>query len=166
MIYIYSCYAGTHTSSIAAAVHLKMVQTDRIPSKDEILNIQYFNKLERKDMGRLIYRGTDDEGNKVYTVGRGTAHILLPCIEDLIKILHNECGFNEKIIISNMIPSVTLTMSIGGICSRVLRLSFIGVPFLVIGAKQGFNKIVDIVKNAKEAAKETKENVLVLMNDK
>ncbi|MDP4095158.1 MAG: DUF3189 family protein, partial [Bacillota bacterium] len=72
MIYIYNCYGGTHSSSMAAAVHLKRIPDNRIPTREEILKIQYFNTLGYKDMGKILYRGTDDEGNKVFTLGRGT----------------------------------------------------------------------------------------------
>ncbi|MCR4435518.1 MAG: DUF3189 family protein [Clostridiales bacterium] len=165
MIYIYSCYAGTHSSSIAAALHLKRIREDRIPTKSEILNIEYFNKLKKKDMGRIIYRGMDEDGNKVYTLGRGTSNILLPCIKDLVTILQSESGLNEKIVLSNMSPCVTVSMSVGGFLSRRLGLDFIGVPFLIIGCQLGFRNIVRVVNHTKEAAKNSSDNVLVLMND-
>jgi hypothetical protein len=98
LIYIYNCYGGTHSSSLASAVHLKKLPLDRIPTTEEILGTDYFNKLNSKDMGKIIYRGTDDEGNKVYTIGRGTSRILIPCLKDLIILLHQESGLNERII--------------------------------------------------------------------
>lgn len=96
MIFIYNCYGGTHSSSLASAVHLKKLPLDRIPTREEILGTEYFNKLKYKDMGRIIYRGTDEEGNKVFSVGRGTSKVLIPCLKNLITILHDECSFNEN----------------------------------------------------------------------
>lgn len=165
MIYIYNCYGGTHSSSIAAAVHLKRIPSDRIPSREEILNIQYFNKLSYKDMGKIIYRGTDDEGNKVFTLGRGTSKVLVPCLENLINILHYECGFKDRIIFSNMSPCVPIAMTFGGFFSRGLGIHFIGVPLLVAGARQTFMNIVKVVDNTKKAAKSTDAAVIVLMNN-
>ena len=164
MIYIYNCYGGTHSSSIAAEVHLKRIPSDRIPSTEEILNIQYFNKLTYKDMGKIIYRGTDDEGNKVFTLGRGTSRILIPCLENLINLLHNECGFNDKVIFSNMSPCVPIAMTFGGFFSRGLGIHFIGVPLLVKGAKQTFMNIVKVVDKTKQIAKTSNAPVTVLLN--
>lgn len=165
MIFIYNCYGGTHSSSLASAVHLKKLPLDRIPTRDEILGTDHFNKLKYKDMGRIIYRGIDDEGNKVFSVGRGTSKVLIPCLENLIKILYDECGLNEKIIFSNMSPTVPPAMTFGGFFARGLGIDFIGVPFLVIGAKQAYKRIVEIVNHTKESAKTLNDPVLVLMND-
>lgn len=165
MIFIYNCYGGTHSSSLASAVHLKKLPLDRIPTRDEILGTDHFNKLTYKDMGRIIYRGTDDEGNKVFSVGRGTSKVLIPCLENLVKILHNEYGFNEKMIFSNMSPTVPPVMTVGGFFARGLGIDSIGVPLLVIGAKQAYRKIIEIVNHTKEAAKTFNGPVLVLKND-
>ena len=165
MIFIYNCYGGTHSSSLASAVHLKKLPTDRIPTKDEILGAEYFNKLKYKDMGRIIYHGVDDEGNKVYSVGRGTSKILIPCLKNLITVLHDECGFNDKIVFSNMSPTVPPIMTLGGFLARGLGMDFIGVPFLVMGAKQTYKKVVEIVNHTRQSAKTLNEPVLVLMND-
>jgi len=166
MIFIYNCYGGTHSSSLASAIHLKKLPLDRIPTKQEILGTDYFNKLKYKDMGRIIFRGIDEDGNKVYSVGRGTSKVLIPCLENLIKILHDECGLSEKIIFSNMSPTVPPAMTFGGFFARGLGIEFIGVPFLVIGARQAYNRIVEIVNYTKESAKTLNEPVLVLLNDK
>lgn len=165
MIYIYNCYGGTHSSSLAAAIHLKKLPLDRIPTKEEILNADYFNKLNYKDMGRIIYRGTDEEGNKVYSIGRGTSKVLIPCLENLITLLHNEYGFNDKIIFSNMSPTVPPAMTMGGFFSRGLKINIVGVPLLVIGAKQAYEKIIKLVDKTKESAKTLNDTVLVLKND-
>ncbi len=166
MIFIYNCFGGTHSSSLASAVHLNKLPQDRIPTKDEILNTDYFNKLSYKDMGRIIYRGTDEEGNKVFSVGRGTSRVLLPCLKNLITMLHNECGLNEKIVLSNMTPTVTFPMTVGGFLSRGLGIDFLGVPILLIGAQQAYRNIVEVVKFTKESAKTLKDPVLVLLNNK
>jgi len=166
MIYIYNCYGGTHSSSLASAVHLKKLPADRIPTREEILNTDYFNKLTYKDMGRIIYRGTDDEGNKVFTVGRGTSRVLIPCIKNLITLLHEECGLEEKVVLSNMSPAVPPAMTVGGFFSRGLHIHFIGVPLLVIGAKEAYMRIVELVARTREMAKASDVQVLVLENDK
>ena len=55
MIYIYTDFGGTHTTSLAAAYHLNKLPTDRKLTKEEILNVDYFNKLKTEDMGKLFF---------------------------------------------------------------------------------------------------------------
>ena len=164
MIFIYNCYAGTHSSTLASAVHLEKLPLDRTPTKKEIIETEYFDKLTKKDFGRIIFRGTDEEGNKVFTIGRGPSKLIIPCLVNVINVLCNDYGFKEKIIFSNMSPTVNFIMSIGGFISRRLGLSFIGLPLLVIGAKKAHGQIIQVVGHTKESAKTLKEHVLVLSN--
>jgi hypothetical protein len=166
MIFIYNCYGGTHSSSLAAAIHLKKLPTDRIPTTKEILDTDRFNKLTYKDMGSIIYRGTDEDGNKVFTLGRGTSKALVPSLQNLITILQKDCGLKEKIIMSNMSPTVPPAMTMGGFFSRGLKINFIGVPLLVIGAKQRYKMVINLVNNTRETAKSSPDQVVVLMNEK
>lgn len=164
MIYIYNCYGGTHTSSLASDIHLRRLPADRIPTTNEILNAGYFNKLTYQDMRKLIFRGIDDEGNKVYTLGRGTTKTLIPFLENLIKTLYNECGFTERFVLSNMSPTVPPAMTMGGFLSRGLGINFIGVPLLVAGAKKAHHRIISVVNRTREKAHNFDGPVLVLDN--
>ena len=145
MIYIYNCYGGTHSSSLASAIHLGNLPIDRIPTKEEILNTAYFDTLTYKDMGKIIYRGTDKWGNRVYTMGRGTSKVLIPAIGNLIGLLKIECGLTDEIVLINASPTVTFPMTVGGFLSRGLKLHFIGRNLLVIGVKQTYFNIVKLV---------------------
>jgi len=164
MIFIYNCYGGTHTSSLASAIHLGKLPEDRLPTREEILNTEYFNKLNYKDMGRFIYRGVDSGGNKVYSLGRGWSSVLLPCLKNFLELLHEECGLNEKIVLSNMSPTVPPVMTVGGFVSRAMGINFIGEPLLVIGSRQAYQRITEIVKETKDTAKRMKETVVMLEN--
>ena len=41
---IYHCYGGSHSSVIAAALHLGLLAKDRIPNETELMAIPYFDK--------------------------------------------------------------------------------------------------------------------------
>lgn len=57
-------------------------------------------------------------------------------------------------------------MSLGGFFSRGLGLDFIGVPLLVIGAKQCCDNIFRLVENTKQVGRTTfNENVVILENE-
>ena len=52
----------------------------------------------------------------------------------------------------------------GGFFSRGLKIDFIGVPLLVIGAKQCSNNIIQLVEYTKQIGKSSKVKVIVLEN--
>jgi hypothetical protein len=164
MIYIYNCYGGTHSSALAAAYHLKKLPLDREPTDKEILNIDVFNKLTHKDMGKLIFHGYDEDKNEVYTLGRGSSKVVVPAMYDLADLLNKKGGLQTKILFSNTSPTVPLAMTLGGFFSRRLKINVIGVPLLIIGAKQAHKKIIRLVEQTKKSAKVTASKIEVLDN--
>ena len=167
MIYIYNDFGGTHTTSLAAAYHLKQLpQSERKLTKEEILNVNYFNKLTKADFGKLIFHGIDEDGNPVYTIGRKRNKYVVPALKEMCLLLQEKFKFDEKIIFSNTSPTVPFAMSMGGLFSRSLKIDSIGVPLLVIGAKQCCDNIYRLVENTKEIGKTTyAENIIVLENE-
>ena len=164
MIYIYNCYGGTHSSILAVAYHLEMLDETREPTKDEILNLPNFNKLEHGNRGELFYYGSYKDGNEVYTISRGGSKVLIPGLYNLASMLHKQKLLNEKIIFSNTAPTVPLPMTFGGLFSRWLKIDFIGVPLLVKGAKKSYKDIIELVKHTKKVAKEDKSEIIILDN--
>ncbi|MDD9271586.1 DUF3189 family protein [Paenibacillus sp. GCM10023248] len=164
MIYIYNDFGGTHTTALAAAYHLKKLDETREPTKKEILNTHNFNKLVYKDRGKLYFHGKDEDGNKVYTMGRGRSKILVPGIYNLIDMLIEEGVLHEKIILSNTSPTVPFSMTCGGMLSRWLKIDFIGVPLLIIGAKQAYQDIIHLVHHTKKIAKSSNTQLIMLEN--
>lgn len=168
MIYIYNDYGGTHTTSMAAAYHLNQLpQSERKLTKEEILNVKYFNKLSHKDFGKMIFHGKDEEGNQVYTIGRKRDKLVVLALKELTLLLQDKFHFTEKIVFSNTSPTVPLAMTIGGFFARGLKMNFIGEPFLVIGAKQCCGNVYQLVENTKQMAKTyNKEKVIIIENEK
>lgn len=162
MVIIYNCYGGTHSSILASAVHLKRLPIDRIPTKQEILDIEFFNRLTYKDMGRLIYHGTDEEGNQVYTVGRGTSRALIPAMRNLAIALCRDKGINERFAFINCSATVPPLMTMGGFFSRALHMDFIGVPLLTAGARQTYNNITKLVEKSKEICRDKSNECMVM----
>lgn len=166
MIYIYNDYGGTHTTSLAAAYHLNKLPLNRELTKEEILSTDYFNRLQTSDMGRLIYHGKDANGDAVYTIGRGASKVVVPALKNLGVMLQNRYQKEETIVFSNTSPTVPLAMTIGGFLSRRLKLDFIGVPLLVLGAKQCCKEIIQLVNHTKRTEKSKEGAIIVLENKK
>ncbi|MEH7238685.1 DUF3189 family protein [Bacillus sp. JJ1562] len=164
MIYIYNDYAGTHSTALAAAYHLNKLPTDRELTKEEILNIDYFNKLTKKDFGKIIFHGIDEDGNPVYSLGRKRSKLVVPALKQLSTILQERYKQKEKIIFSNTSPTVPLAMTMGGFFSRGIHIDFIGVPLLVIGAKQACDTIQHLVEHTKQTGNSASEEIVVLDN--
>ncbi|WP_309118550.1 DUF3189 family protein [Paenibacillus sp.] len=164
MIYIYNDFGGTHTTVLAAAYHLKKLTPTRAPTDREILTTHNFNKLVYADRGKLFFHGIDDEGNPVYTMGRGKSKILIPGAVNLLSMLMEEHKLREKIVLSNTSPTVPLPMTLGGMLSRWLKIDAIGVPLLLYGAKIAYRDIVNLVDHTKSAAKQSSSQLLVLDN--
>ena len=105
-------------------------------TKEEILNIDYFNKLTKADFGKLIFHGIDEDGHSVFTIGGETSKLVVPALKELSMVLQDKYQGQEKIIFSNTSPTVPFALTIGGMFSRGLKIDFIGVPCLIVGAKQ------------------------------
>jgi len=164
MIYIYNCYGGTHTSVLAAAYHLNRLPRDRKPTKEEILNSYLFDKLLPQEQGRLIHHGRDEQGNEVYSVGRGNSKAVIPAISGSFQLLADKEELPEKVVLSNTSPTVPWTMTIGGFCSRQLRLTTIGRALLVLGAQQTYKNIIQLVEATTRAGNDSAPKVQVLNN--
>ena len=166
MIYIYNDYGGTHTTALAAAYHLKEItQSERKLTTEEILNVNYFNKLTKEDFGKLIFHGVDENGDSVYTIGRKSNKLVVPALSNLTLLLQSKHQFQEKIIFSNTSPTVPIVMSIGGFFSRGLKIDFIGVPLLVLGAKQCCDNIFRLVENTKQIENSSNEETVIILEN-
>ncbi|MBM7646159.1 hypothetical protein JOD45_002385 [Scopulibacillus daqui] len=164
MIYIYNCFGGTHSSALAAAYHLNKLPLDHQPTKEDILRVDIFNKLTYKDRGKFYLHGVDEDNNKVYTLGRGNSKALVPALRHLALILQEKQAVKEPIVISNTSPTVPLAMTFGGFFSRGLKLHFIGVPLLVMGAKKAHQNIINLVNHTKEYGRTLKSEIEILDN--
>lgn len=165
MIIIYNCYGGTHSSILTSAVHLGFLPSDRVPTKEEILNLKYFNRLRYQDMGRLIFHGVDESGNKVYTIGRGTSRALIPAMRNLALELHKEFHLEEPYIFVNTSGTVPIEMTFGGFFSRGLKIDYIGVPLLALGARHTYKNIVALAQKTKKLCIERPEDCYIIDMD-
>jgi hypothetical protein len=149
---------------MACAYHLGKLPADRVPTKHEILSSYLFNRLTYQDMGRIFYHGTDEEGNLVYSVGRGRCKHLISSLRDLVLLIQKSQGMKEQVLFSNTSPTVPFAMTFGGFFSRGLKMDPIGVPLLVKGAKQFYRDITNLVHHTKEVGRNMTEDVKILEN--
>ncbi|AGK97993.1 DUF3189 family protein [Clostridium pasteurianum] len=151
MIIIYHDVGGAHSTAIAANLHINRLPMDRLPSKKELLDLPTFDKVEKADLGHLLYIGQDEFGAKVYTLGRKyRPDLVIPAVEDMYSALH---GDGEGLYIVDTHPTVNLPMKIGGFTSRQLKWVRFGRPIVTYGSIKAYMDIVNIVKAVKNNLK-------------
>lgn len=142
---IYHCVGGTHSSAIAAAIHLGILPKDRKPEKTEILSISYFDTLTKEDQGKIIFRGKDSSNNNVFTLSRQfVPQLVLPAINDTWYLAG---GKQEDLLLIDTMPSVNLLMKIGGFSSRRLNFTSFGRPIVTQGTIKAYKDILKIVED-------------------
>ena len=164
MIYIYNCYGGTHSSSIASAYHLGLLPKNRVPNQNEILSTYLFNRLTYSDMGRIFYHGKDENGDLVYSLARGRCKHLVPALKNLVSLFHENQLNKQRVLFTNTSPTVPFAMTMGGFFARGLRMDPIGVPLLITGVKQAYKDIQRLVHHTKEVGRSMTMDVMILDN--
>lgn len=154
MIVIYHDVGGAHSTAVAANIHINKLPMDRIPSREELLNLSTFDKIEKDQIGHLIYIGEDEFNAKIYTLARKyNPNIVIPAITDMYSILNDS---NNKLFIIDTKPTVNLLMNIGGYASRKLHWVNFGRPIVTKGTQQAYMNIVNMVKAVKNNLKNKK----------
>lgn len=147
---IYHCYGGAHSSVTAAAVHLAWLPTDRLPEKEELQKIPYFDQQKDKDHGYIRFMGTDEYNNEIYVLGRrNCAKVFENMARELVTVFDQA---KEDYLFFNVMPYVNWKMVLGGYTSRRLGITCIGRPIISAGVIASYWKIVSFVQRVKVTA--------------
>lgn len=140
---IYHCYGGAHSSVVAAALHLGLLDKGRPPSAQELLNLPYYDKTDGNDFGTMHFMGIDKCSNPVYAAGKKNmgekySKILMGIAEIL--------GVEEELLLVDCFKRINWSMKLGGFTSRRLNLVYLGRPILNWGTQRAFSSLVDLVE--------------------
>jgi hypothetical protein len=140
---IYHCFGGSHSSVTAAALHLGMLNKTRPPTREQLMEIPYYDKTSDADFGSIRYMGTDEFGHEVYVLGKKSmgnrySAILMGVAEIL--------GSQDQLIMVNCMDRVNWSMKIGGFTSRRMRLALLGRPVVTWGTQKAFSQLVNLVE--------------------
>ncbi|MGB9661083.1 MAG: DUF3189 family protein [Moorellaceae bacterium] len=141
---IYHCFGGTHSSIVAAAIHLGWLPADRLPAVTEILAVPHFDRRPLGEEGKILFLGEDVWGNKVYAAGkRGMG----PAYQNFLYSLVEALGLpREELVLLDTSPLVNWPMIIGGFISRRLRVPLIGRPLVIWGVRRAFFRLASFVE--------------------
>lgn len=117
-IVIYACYAGTHSSILAASIHLGLFKDGC-----DICNLPFFDKRTFPDIGVPALVGKDEHGAEVYALGTGWLSAPLEKAAcDLVELAYPDVN----LCICSVRGFLDLQARIGGFASRRCRLVFPG----------------------------------------
>lgn len=147
MYIIYHDVGGAHSTAIAAALHLNQLPLDHIPTRDEILALPLFDRLEKHQISRLIYHGHDEYNHEVYTIGRKYhPRLIMNALQTVLPMTDKD---PKQVLCVDTSSAVNNLMRIGGGSSRRFGLVAFGRPIVTYGALKAYPQIVDIVKKTK-----------------
>lgn len=142
---VYTCFGGTHSSPVAAAIHLGTLPRDTVPSTRQLMDLPLFDKVDGTGRGRLVFAGTDEHGHDVYVLGRGkeSAAVVERTIVSAWALLGAQ---RVPLIVCDTLPCVNVLMRVGGWLSRGAGLVFIGRPIVLYGTRLAYRRLVRLVQ--------------------
>lgn len=143
---IYHCFGGSHSSVTTAAIHLGLLEKNRIPTGENLMRIPFFDRQTSEDHGIFRFMGLDEGKNEVYIIGRRNFKNFEPLLRGLIELMGIR---QEEIILINTMPHVTWTMMLGGFLSRKLGWIKLGRPIVIHGTKRAYSNFHNLVDRVK-----------------
>ena len=143
---IYHCFGGSHSSVTAAAIHLGLLPTNRLPSFRELMALPHFDKTPGEVYGVIRFKGRTAEGDEVYTLGKKN---LGSRLDQVFMGLAELLGVKDQVVVVNTMHHVNVLMMAGGFLSRRLGLVSLGRPILVWGTRLAFPQLVQAVETVK-----------------
>jgi hypothetical protein len=145
---IYHCFGSSHSSVVAANIHVGNLPMDRIPTRQEIIALPHFDKTESKQIGIPFFIGKDEWNNDVYIIGMThKKNIVRTAIISLLNIFNIA---QTEIILINALEHINIMTKIGGFLSRGIGFTFIGRPIVLYGIQACYSNLINLVDKTKK----------------
>jgi hypothetical protein len=152
---IYHCYGSAHSSIVAAAIHLGRLPFDRIPAEEEIKALEDFDKARNDSIGHLYFKGKDERGNEVYTLGMGPESSTVK--RTLLFMIDQSHMDAKEFIFAEALPNINTLAKFGGALSRRYGLVKTGRYLAAKGICQSYDRLIQFVDQTKNDIKIDKE---------
>lgn len=147
----YQCYGRSHTSIVAAHLHLGHLPRGGPPSIGEIMSLPFFDRAKEEDLGRPLAMGRDENGHDIYAVGYGLApKTAMGAAFSLFRLADEK----EQLLMVGTLQNLGFLARLGGGLSRQLGLIFVGRPLAAYGVRAFYPRLEQIVVSVKAILKE------------
>ncbi|HJV45727.1 MAG TPA: DUF3189 family protein [Bacillota bacterium] len=146
---VYFCFGSAHSSIVSAHIHLGDLPSERIPTEQEILAVGDFDSNITYFLGTLFYKGTDELGRRVFTMGMGPEMDIVR--EAFLSMIELSGGKREDYVFFMALPHINRLAKFGGALSRRYGLTHWGRKLAIKGIQQSYPRLIEFVKNCKNA---------------
>lgn len=145
----YACYAGTHSSVLAASLHVGLLRDGRV------CDLPFFDRRVSADIGVPLLIGTDRYGAEVYAVGTGwlSARLEKPLC-DLIEV----ASPRARACICSVRGFLDLPARAGGFASRRCRLVWPGRALIASSLARRVPEMRKAVSRCLDLSRRWKDN--------
>lgn len=142
---IYHCYEASFLPVVAAGIHLKLISTDKVPSKEELYLLPYYGKVLSHQQGKIYSLGKDGQGNDIYILGaRNGAIILQKAVKGFLEIF----SYNSEQIVFRDLSSIRNSLiSLGLFFHCTLKIKVLGSFFLTQGIRKSYFKLTQLLES-------------------
>lgn len=144
----YYCYGSAHSSVVAAAIHLGLLPTDKIPCPEEFSALPHYDKTESFEIGTPFFMGKDEFGSNIYIIGMTSERELVK--RAIFSFLDHSDINLDSILFVDALKNVNLQTKIGGFLSRRLGLVRLGRPLTIYGIQREYFKFIKLVQDVKK----------------
>lgn len=130
----YHCYGSSHTSVVAAAIHTRRLDPDRVPTTRELTAVKHFDRVRDAELGTVFPVGPGPDGEAVYVVGFGPGRkIIRQAVESFLELKGVPA---EDYILVDALSRANFAVRAGGVISRRFGLVSVGRPLAALGIRQ------------------------------
>ena len=140
----YHCYGSSHTSVVAAAIHVGGLAPDRLPRLGEIQDVPHFDRIRAAELGTVFVSGRGPDGEEVLVVGFGPGRKIVR--EAVLSLLELKDVPPNDYLLVDALDGANWMVRIGGMLSRRLGLVSIGRPLAALGIRLMFRRLVRLVE--------------------
>lgn len=133
---------------MAAAIHLGLLPRHRVPTKEELMRVPYFDQMTSAQRGIALPAGVDRLGRQIFVLGRGPEK---RGIEAALRSGWRMAGNpDSSLLLVDTLPCVNLLMRIGGFLSRAAGWVSLGRPIVVRGTQLAYDNLCRLVERVEQ----------------
>ncbi len=133
-VVIYYCFGGTHSSVLAASIHVGKAPQKCVPTVEQLRSLEHFDRHRSSNIGTIHHMGKTEDVVAVKSVGFDGNRV--PLLHMLRDLLVNLGWSQQEIIAANTVRFVDWKTRVGGFLSCRLGWRFIGRPLVCAGARK------------------------------